>query len=178
MDYQIQCAIEMLTTALNMEEKGQAFYNEAAKTCRDPQCQEVFAALVQEEVIHIRRIKQIHEDLTASACWTKDWETVKGPQEDLGALFKNLAARSREKIKAETSDLEALDIGLDFELASINFYQDHRARATNPLEAVFLDQMILEERSHWRALKDTRYYLTDPEGWFIEKERAGLDGAE
>ncbi len=70
-----------------------------------------------------------------------------------------------------------MDIGLDFESASVKFYQEHRARTTDPLEAAFLDQMILEEKEHWKALKDTRYYLTDPEGWFMEKERAGLDGA-
>jgi rubrerythrin len=176
MDPQIQCSIDILAAALEMEEKGRAFYKEAASSCHNLQCKEIFSALIEDELVHIRRIKQIHDSLTTSKCWTRDWETIKGSQKEVGALFKDLAAKAREKIKAETSDLEAVDMGLDFEQASINYYQDHRTRATDPLEAAFLDQMIIEEKGHWRALKDTRYYLTDPEGWFIEKEKAGLDG--
>jgi rubrerythrin len=173
----IQCSIDMAATALEMEEKGKAFYEKAVKTCGNPQCQEIFSALMKDEVLHQERIKKIHDGLTSGRCWTRDWESIKGPSENLGLLFQNLAAREKKKIKAETTDVEALDIGLDFESASVKFYQEHRTRTTDPIEAAFLDQMILEENEHWKALKDTRYYLTDPEGWFIEKERAGLDGA-
>jgi rubrerythrin len=173
----IQCSIDMLTTALEMEEKGKAFYEKAVRTCGNPQCQEIFSALIKDEALHQERIKQIHNTLTTGKCWTRDWESIKGPSENLGLLFQNLAVREKKKVKAETTDVEALDIGLDFESASIQFYQDQRTRNSGPLEAAFLDQMILEEKEHWKALKDTRYYLTDPEGWFIEKERAGLDGA-
>jgi rubrerythrin len=176
MDPQIQCSIDILAAALKMEEKGRVFYKEAASSCHNPQCKEIFSVLIEDELVHIRRIKQIYDSLPATTCWTRDWETVKGSQKEVSALFKDLAAKVREKIKAEPSDLEAIDLGLDFELASINFYQDHRAKSTDPLEAAFLDQMIIEEKGHWRALKDTRYYLADPEGWFIEKEKAGLDG--
>jgi len=171
-----QCAIDMLATALEMEEKGKAFYKKAMSACLNPQCKEIFSALMEDEVIHTSRIKQIHDTLTSAKCWTRDWEAIKGSQEDLSAIFKDLGKKAGEKIQAQTSDLEAIDMGLDFELASVKFYQDHRAKSTDPLERAFLDQMILEEKDHWKALKDTRYYLADPEGWFIEKERAGLDG--
>jgi rubrerythrin len=172
-----QCSIDMLATALEMEEKGKAFYEKAVISCRNPQCKEIFSALVKDEVLHQDRIKQIHETLASGKCWTGDWKTVKGVSNDLRVLFQNLAAREKEKIKAEATDLEAVDIGLDFESASVKFYQEHRTRTTDPLEAAFLDQMIQEEKGHWKALNDTRYFLTDPEGWFMEKERAGLDGA-
>jgi rubrerythrin len=65
----------------------------------------------------------------------------------------------------------------DFEVRSIAFYENHLAQATDPLEQAFLKQMVQEEKSHYQALQDTHYYLTDPEGWFMEKERAGLEGA-
>jgi rubrerythrin len=173
---QKQCSIDMLSAALNMEEKGKAFYEKAVTTCRNPQCKEIFFALMKDEVVHTGRIKQIHDTLTSKKCWTRDWESIKAHSNGLEMLFKNLVAGERGKIKAETTDLEAVDIGLDLESASIKFYQGHRAKASDPIESAFLDQMILEEKGHWNALKDTRYYLTDPQGWFMEKERAGLDG--
>ncbi|MGA3084887.1 MAG: ferritin family protein [Thermodesulfobacteriota bacterium] len=174
---QNQYSMDMLSAALDMEEKGKAFYEKAVTTCRNPQCMEIFSALMKDEVIHTGRIKQIHNTLTSKKCWTRDWESIKAPSNDLEMLFQNLAAKEKKQIKAETTDLAAVDIGLDLESASIKFYQEHRAKATDPIEAAFLDQMILEEKGHWKALKDTRYYLTDPQGWFMEKERAGLDGA-
>jgi rubrerythrin len=172
----IQCSIDMLGAALEMEEKGGAFYKKASNACQDPQCKEIFLALIEDETIHARRIKQIHTALTTSQCWTREWESIKGARKDLSNLFKDLAKKTKEKLKVEISDLEAIDIAVDFESASISFYQEHRSKASDPPEQAFLDQMILEEKGHWQALKDTRYYLTDPEGWFIEKERAGLDG--
>jgi rubrerythrin len=171
-----QCSTEMLATALEMEEKGKVFYKKAVNSCQNPQCKEIFTALAEEEVVHSRRIKQIYDTLTSGQCWSRDWESIKGSPKDFGVLFQNLAAKEKTKIKAETSDLEAVDIGLDFESVSVQFYQDHRVKATDPIEAAFLDQMIREEGEHLKALKDTRYYLTDPEGWFMEKEHAGLDG--
>jgi len=39
-------------------------------------------------------------------------------------LFKNLAVKESGKIKAETTDLEAVDMGLDLESTSIKFYQE------------------------------------------------------
>lgn len=172
----LQCSLEMLATALEMEEKGRAFYEKAQGTAQDPLGKEIFKTLAQEEVVHTARIKQIHDSLTTGKCWTRDWEKQTKPEKDLGGLFQKLAAREKKKITAGTSDLEAIGIGLDFESASVAFYEEQRAKAKDPLEKEFLDQMILEEKGHVQALKDTRYYLNDPEGWFMEKERAGLDG--
>jgi rubrerythrin len=176
MDSKTQCSIDMLATALEMEEKGRAFYKKAAVSCHNPQCKEIFSTLINDEVVHTQRIKQIHDALLGSKCWIRNWETLKASQKDLSDVFRKLAAGTREKIKADTSDLEAVDIGLEFESASIAFYKNHRSKTSDPLEAAFLDQMVLEETGHWQALQDIRYYLTDPEGWFMEKERAGLDG--
>ena len=48
----IQCSIDMLATALEMEEKGKAFYEKAGKSCRDPQCREIFSTLMADEMLH------------------------------------------------------------------------------------------------------------------------------
>jgi len=36
---------------------------------------------------------------------------------------------------------------------------------------------VEEEREHRKILENLKYYYTDPEGWLMEKGRAGLDGA-
>ena len=177
MDSQTQSSIDMLETALKMEEKGQAFYGEALKVCQTPQGLEIFSALIEDEKVHMCRIRQIYASLNASADWPREWEKLP-PHKGLESLLKDLATKTKKELNKDVSDLTAIGIALEFEQASILFYEEHRSKTTHPTEAAFLDQMVLEEKGHWRALKDTRYYLTDPEGWFMEKERAGLDGAE
>lgn len=169
--------IQMLCTALEMEEKGRAFYEKAATTTENPLGKEIFRMLVADEMIHRERIQKISDSLTQDKKWTEDWKQLQCPYQNLGQVFRDLAAKQGKAGLSNTNDLEALKLAQDFELRSIEFYQGRRAQAVDALEQAFLDQMIREEKGHHLALEDTRYYLSDPEGWFIEKERAGLDGA-
>ena len=73
--------------------------------------------------------------------------------------------------------MEALDIGIEFESAAIEYYENHLMKAEEPLERKFIEHLIEEEREHRRILEDLKYYYTDPEGWLMEKSRSGLDGA-
>ena len=37
--------------------------------------------------------------------------------------------------------------------------------------------MVKEERTHYATLSDIKLFLTDPESYYTEIERHGLDGA-
>jgi rubrerythrin len=168
---------QMLCTAQEMEEKGRAFYEKALATCENPLGKEIFRLLIDDEKVHLERIRQISDSLTKVQGWSEDWKKLQCPYQDLGKVFRDLAARQNKAELANSSDLEALKLAQDFELRSVELYENQLPRATDPLEKAFLVQMIVEEKAHYRALQDTTYYLSDPEGWFMEKERAGLEGA-
>ncbi len=166
----------MLSTALEMERKGRKYYDEAASTCRLEVGREVFELLRDYEVKHTERIQEIYGSLAGGGGWSEELASF-APSQDLGAVFRKLAAARSEHIRAETGDIEALDVGIDFESASVKFYEEQLLKATDPLEKKFIGHMVAEERDHLRTLTDMRYFYTDPEGWFMEKEHAGLDGA-
>jgi rubrerythrin len=168
---------QMLCTAQEMEEKGRAFYEKALATSENPLGKEIFRLLIEDEIVHLERIRIISDSLTRDQNWSEDWKNLQCPYQDLGQVFRDLAARYSRSGIAGSNDLEALKLALDFERRSVAFYENQLAQAVDPLEKAFLVQMILEEKGHSRTLEDTQYYLSDPEGWFIEKERAGLDGA-
>ena len=92
-------------------------------------------------------------------------------------LFKGMAAAHGPSIKADTSDLEALDVGIDLENRAVAFYEGHLAKARDPMEREFIERMVAEERFHHSALVDMKAYLVDPTAWFTEREHHGLDGA-
>jgi len=168
-------AIKMLATALEMEEKGKKYYDEAVETCRNQLGRDVFRLLADYEIQHMKRIREIHDSIRGGGSWSAaaDFEPVHG----LAEVFRKLAREQKEHIRADTGDLEAIDIGVKFESASVKFYQEYLGHATNPLEKRFLEHMVEEERGHLNLLTDMRQYYTDPESWFLEKDRAGLDGA-
>jgi rubrerythrin len=43
-------------------------------------------------------------------------------------------------------------------------------------ERELYEALAAEERGHYLVLRDYSEYLTDPAGWFIEKEHPSLDG--
>ena len=170
-------ALIMLNKALDMERKGMAFYEDAIKTCSNQVGREIFTMLKKEEQVHMDRIMKIYAHLEEKADWTSDWKVIKPDHGDLEEFFTELTERHGTDITADTSDLEALDIGIDFEQSAVSFYREHRSDAVEMLEREFIEEMVAEERSHHKILGDMKLYLTNPEMWFRERERGGLDGA-
>ena len=163
-------SMEMLTTALDMEEKGRAFYLKAASTCTNSLGAQLFTQLAQDEVHHAAAIKQIHRTIESCGKFTDEWKQHAKEHTDVAAFFADLVGR-------HTGDLDAVEVGIDMELKAITFYLQRLGKTSDPVERRFLEAMVAEERNHHTALADMRFYLTNPEAYFTEKERSGLDGA-
>jgi rubrerythrin len=168
-------SLKMLSTALEMEEKGRAFYERVVSTCTNSVGREMFKILLEDEKIHMDRIKTIYKSLSGSEVWCA-WDNLEAPHGNLAAIFRKMAKEHGSKITVGTDDLEALDIGIDFEARSVEFYEAQLQKATDKMETDFIKEMISEERSHYAALEDMKLYLSDPSSWFRERERGGLDG--
>ncbi|MFH2007695.1 MAG: ferritin family protein [bacterium] len=172
-------ALKMLTTALEMEEKGQHFYQNALQNCQNPAGVEIFRMLAQDEVFHTRTIQKIYDRISGGSDWAAELEEMveERRKDDLVQFFRDVAAKHGKDIHASTDDLSALEIGLDFERKAVDFYTQQLTEATEPLETRFLEEMIAEERSHVQLLADMQAYLSDPGSWFEQNERSLLDGA-
>ena len=169
--------LQMLAIAMEKEEKGRDFYKEAAAKCTNELGKATFRTLMAEEGVHIQRLKQIHEQMHKERAWSEDWKACHVENEDLKKLMKERVAKLGPKVKAESGDLEALEIGVQMEQGAIDFYEEQLKKAVDPLEQDFAKHMITEERRHFVALEDLKLYFANPESWFIEKEHHGLDGA-
>ncbi|NLH51146.1 MAG: ferritin family protein [Myxococcales bacterium] len=170
-------ALGMLKTALSMEEKGYQFYEKVVATSGNELGRRIFQMLKEDEITHVERIQRLFQQLSGGQDWTDDWKIVTVQQRDLSQIFHRLAEEHRQRLSAEAGDLEAIDVGLDFELKAVNFYREHLAHAQNELEREFIRAMVAEEELHHELLADMKLYLTDPNAWFREREKGGLDGA-
>jgi hypothetical protein len=138
---------------------------------------EIYTMLRDDEKVHIERIMKIYSSIEEGKDWMEEWKGQKLSHGDLGDMFVDLTKRHGKDFTADAGDIEALGVGVDFELSAVDFYLRHLDKAADPKEREFLELMVVEERSHFKILDDMRLYLTDPEAWFMEVEKSGLDGA-
>jgi rubrerythrin len=169
-------ALKMLSVALEMERKGYDFYSKAAESCEEAMGRDIFKMLAKDEVVHIDRIEKIYKAVQ-SGSWSDEWKELSPGHDPLTAIFREMADKHGGGEAACADDIEALKIGVEFEDKAVTFYSQHLEQAEQDLERQFIEKMIVEERDHHRALADMVAYLTDPESWFTEKEKHGLDGA-
>lgn len=164
-------ALKWLAAALEMEERGNSFYQNAVKECQNEVGREIFDMLRKDELMHMKRINNIYDSLESGKGWTDKWKAEKFQHGDLAEIFTGLAEKHVLDIKPLSTDLDAMGVGVDLEHSSIKFYKKHLANAGQPKEKKFLEQMVEEEQAHLDALLDMKDYLTDPAAWHFKKER-------
>lgn len=166
-------AFRMLKIALEIEEDGMSFYEKAIFETKNPLALEIFGGLKADEDVHIERIKSIYTALEGEGEWNDGWAKLESNHDALIPLFEELTRKHGKEITADMSDIAALDIGIDLEAKSVQVYEDYLGEATDPQEKLFTERMLYEEKNHHAILTDMKSYLTNPEGWFAEKETKG-----
>lgn len=166
-----------MCAAVDMKERMKQLYAEAAGKCSDELGSETFRSLEKMEGDHLERLRQIYTDLMKGkadidSCRFYDFQTI-----DRSAVIKRIARERKFVSKACLDDVAAVEGGLALENKSIEFFLGLLKTASTPVEREFLNHMIAEERSHYILLADLKFYYIDPEHWFMEKNRTGLDGA-
>ncbi len=169
--------LEYMCAALEIKEKMKALYAEASEKCSDHVGSETFRMLLKLEETHLDRLRTIHADLEKgngdfNSCRFYDFESP-GKSD----VIKKIAKERRAGAKVCLDDLEIIERGMALENSSIEFWEDRLRQALGTIEREFLNYMIAEERGHYIMLADLKFYYLDPEHWFMEKSRAGLDGA-
>ena len=163
-------ALSMLNAALEMEKKGKAFYERAAKTCKNELGQLVFRLLTEEEALHIGKLNKKYHAVSIADEWTEDRREEVEANLDLSNVFSELAIKYGQNIYFEDGDRDTLEVGIDFELQCIRFYEKRLKCSGDATEKAFWRRMIIEERQHYLALSDMNIFFSDPGAWFIEKD--------
>ncbi|MEW6352168.1 MAG: ferritin family protein [Thermodesulfobacteriota bacterium] len=170
-------SLSMLAAALEKEEFGRDFFAKAMNDCKNELGKDIFRTLLKEEGVHIARIKHIYDALAAGRAWSDEWKSYKGTDENLQRLFRERLESLAPGASADTGDIEAINLGLEFEQGAIKFYEAHLPSASDDLERAFVQTLIKEERTHYATLSDIKLFLTNPESYYTELEHHVLDGA-
>lgn len=171
--------LEMFCTALEMKEKKRELYEKAMKSCSDEVGQETFRMLRDEESEHGKQLQEMYEEMKKGTGWADACRYYPESEDTLLNSFRRIAAQRGKEIDKEAcqTDIGAIETGMELEDSCIRFFEGKMQLATNATERQFLQRMVAEEKGHYQTLADLKFYYSDPEGWFMEKGKAVLDGA-
>jgi len=156
-----------------MEKNGIDFYHKAEEKTSYPLAKKMFLSFAEDEKRHLTVLKEILTDLKFS-----DFDRFFGeqPRQKIENIFKEARNEIKERITANPDELEALKIGIDMELESVQFYQTALEKSEDNHQKAFLRKLVEEEKEHLQLLQNTHSYLKNSGDWFLWEEKALLDG--
>ena len=162
-----------IRTAIKMEEGGIDFYQKAKEKTSYPLAKKMFLSFAEDEKRHLTALKKILTDLKFSdfAQFFKE-----KPRQKINDIFRKVSNEIKERIAANPDELEALKIGIDMELESIEFYQTALEKSEDNHQKAFLRRLTEEEKEHHQLLQNTHSYLKNSGDWFLWEEKGLLDG--
>jgi Fur family transcriptional regulator, ferric uptake regulator len=143
---------DALELTLAIERRGYTFYTNASRKTKSGSGRRMFQRLAAEESDHLRRLRQEHRSLLEKNEWLKR-EPARLPlsRKIVEEIFPQKELLSLE-VKDEMSDLDALNIAMNLERRSHQFFKDFADHISDSSgRKVFMD-FAREEESHLKAL--------------------------
>jgi len=167
--------VQALQVAIQMEIDGKEFYLKASRESSNELGRKLLESLASEEDIHRQKFEEIYHAMRNKKAWPETtFQPDKGKR--LRTIFTEAIKMAGSDVKASGSELDAIKIAMDMENKTYDYYKDQSQSATYDAERDFYEALAGEEREHHLVLLDYQEYLTDPAGWFVQKEHPSLDG--
>ena len=139
-----------LMQAIKGERDGHSFYQMAATCSKDSKAKEVFAALAEEELEHLRFLMEQHESILQTG---KPNESVKlGSPLNLSAMTPIFSDAIKTRVKDAHFEMSALSIGMQLELDATKFYRSQAEAADDAVVKSFYTELAEWESGHYEAL--------------------------
>ncbi|HSU89266.1 MAG TPA: transcriptional repressor [Terriglobia bacterium] len=143
---------DALELTLAIERRGYTFYTNASRKTKNDNGRRMFQRLAAEESDHLRRLQQEHRSLIEKNEWLKR-EPARLPlsRKIVEEIFPQKELLKIE-VKDETSDLDALNIAMNLERRSHQFFKDFADHISDDNgRQIFMD-FAKDEESHLKAL--------------------------
>ena len=153
-----QC-IDALEVSLSIEKQGFIFYDQAAKSATDPRVRVVFLRLANEEKEHIESLQNtarfLQPALASKSASRKSRTESFIKNEILGKVFP-IPKDDKKRVPIAHSDFEALGIGIDAEMRSIEVLGQLITREEKMDVRMIFNHLLADEKKHLAALEEVK----------------------
>jgi rubrerythrin len=162
--------------ALKNEKTEMEFYRNEANRSRNPLAKAMFESLSKDEQEHMTRIQGLHQKLLSDGSWPED-VPIDVNDTNVPKILSELVGQVGSSDDHDNDDEKALERAIEFEAKGARFYAELADACENPAEKRFFLFLSRIEKEHHLSITDSLAYLRDPDGWMMQREGAGLDGA-
>ncbi|GAB63373.1 MAG: DUF2202 domain-containing protein [Candidatus Jettenia sp.] len=159
---------DIKSIALQMEIDGIKFYTDMASKTFHPMGKAMFRSFIEDEKMHAKRIKTLL--FTHKEAVQEREKTAINPKERLINIFQDMGDELKQKVNANTNDIEAVKLAITIEENGIKFYEQAAKDAHDRREKDVYHFLASEEEIHCTILKNTLEYLENTELWEAENE--------
>ena len=144
---------DALELTLSIERRGYTFYTNASRKTKNGRGRVMFQRLAAEESDHLRRLQEEYRSLVEKNEWLKR-EPARLPlsRKIADEIFPQKELL-RAEVKEESSDLDALNIAMDLERRSHQFFKDFAEQISDASGRKIFMEFAKDEESHLRELR-------------------------
>jgi len=158
-------AVVALQKALDLEQRGQAFYAGAAERTVDEAGKAMYRSLADDEVLHAKMIQRQIEALEQGEDWQSPGVAPEGEVDLDSPLFPKGEEGLAEAVQPDASDRDALLFALKIENDSFELYRKQAKAAKDPNAKQMYEYLTAAERTHFNLLMTNYESLERYGGW-------------
>ena len=142
-------SIEVLKTAILMERRGKAFYENVASQTQSEDVKKIFTMMAEEEQTHIEFLSK------QFASYSKNNKFEKADLlPDTGVVNEILSGDIKKQISAASFEAAAISAAIDMETKAIEVYTKQAKEATDPNEKELFAWLADWEKGHHKVLHE------------------------
>ena len=145
-------AVDILTRAIKLEEKGRKAYLQAAERCQDPETKQVFLTLAEDELHHHAYLERQTNEFQAGRSWVAVPELGTVSAIDAESPIFPTGKQAIDQLPADASEEDALLFGMGVEMKSYTLYHQSAKEVTNPEANKMFNGLASAERHHFDLL--------------------------
>ena len=142
-------SIEVLKTAILMEKRGKAFYENVASQTQSPDVKKIFTMMAEEEQTHIEFLSK------QFASYSKNHKFDKiDLKADTAVVDEILSGDIKTQISAASFEAAAISAAIDMETKAIEVYTKQANEATDANEKELFSWLAEWEKGHYKVLHE------------------------
>ncbi len=166
----MQSDYHVIRLAIETEIDGYRYFNSAAETAVHDRARETWMSLAADEIEHMKILQaQLHELGKPEP----DEDGADSPK-DKAVIAPTSAVPDHVN---KDDDLAALQIGLEVEARTRDFYVQAATETRSTTMKVTYQRLAAMEDGHYRLVDETYRFLSDPQGWDFDQVRPIQAGA-
>ncbi|MCF8303533.1 MAG: ferritin family protein [Bacteroidales bacterium] len=147
-----QTATDILKTAILMEKRGKAFYEQVARQTSDEDVQKIFNIMAGEEQIHIDYLSKQFSNYEKNQKFGKLELAEKEGDESIANMI--LSKDLRNRLSAASFEAAAISAAMDMETKAIEVYSKRAEETDDPNEKKLYQWLADWEKGHHHILHE------------------------